>query len=186
MQPNNVKAENQDQYLEYGVDFEARTIFLYSDIEDEVIHYVIKALIKMDRKEGQITIYLNSYGGSVYEMFGLYDVITKCRNPISTIVVGKVMSAAVLIAAAGDKKLRFAYPNSTYMIHDTHSYTEGNPTAMKHDTIETKRITDLMINLLGVVSNKDTSVFRKIIDKKYDTYLTAIDALELGLVDEIL
>lgn len=96
-----------------------RTIFISGDIEQESTDIIIAQLLWLDsiKKKKEISLYINSSGGEVACMFGLYDVMNFISSPIKTVVIGKACSAAAILLAAGTKGRRMALPNSSMMIH---------------------------------------------------------------------
>src|SRR6188474_705441 len=93
-----------EAYFEYGIDRQNRRIFLFDGVDEGAIGTVIKGLYYMDSEsvEKPIELFIGSFGGSEYEMFGLYDVIRTLRAPIYTTAIGKCMSAAPLLVACGE------------------------------------------------------------------------------------
>ncbi len=109
-----------DNYFSYGIDPRRRRIFLDESIDEVSIGRLIQSLyvMKDESTDRPIEIVISSFGGCEYEMFAAYDVIRSLHNvTIKTIAVGKVMSAAPLILAAGDE--RYCYPTTQFMVHES-------------------------------------------------------------------
>jgi ATP-dependent Clp endopeptidase proteolytic subunit ClpP len=98
-----------------GLDLDNRIIYIFDDIDEGVAETVIMSLSHLSLTEGKITIMINSEGGSVPDMFAIYDAIRACPNDITTIGIGEVCSAAGLLFVAGDKRL--ASKNCLFMAH---------------------------------------------------------------------
>lgn len=175
-----------DIYFAYGVDQANRRIFLHSDIEEDTIRQVIKGiyLLESNSKDKPIEIYVGTLGGDEYEMFGLYDVIRDCESQIITIGVGKVMSAGILILAAGDE--RRSFPNTSYMVHDSSWGSDPikryeHEKIIKHTNILRSKWSSLMRDRTGT----ETKIWLSMC-KGPDEYFDAKKALKLGIIDRII
>jgi len=131
-----------------------------------------------------ITIYIDTYGGNVDSAMLIYDAIRICRCPISTIGIGKVMSAGSLILAAGDAGQRFITKNARVMIHQISGGTGGPLTDMENDLKEVARLQDQYATLLA--SHTNNTKKKVIEDIKVDKYMTADEAKKYGIVDKVL
>ena len=98
-----------------GLDIVDRIIYIVDDIDEIMAEHVVKGLSFLSKTEGHITIMINSQGGSVSDMFAIYDAMQACECEITTIGIGEVCSAAGLLLVAGDRRL--ASPNSVFMAH---------------------------------------------------------------------
>lgn len=129
-----------------------------------------------------ITVYIDTYGGSVDAALLMYDAMRSCSCPIVTIGIGKVMSAGVLLLASGDK--RFITENTRVMLHEVSGGTFGPITEMENSITEIHRLQDVYAGLLA----RDTGQTKaKILaDIKNNTlYMTAKDAVDYGIVDTV-
>ena len=99
-----------------GVDIVDRIIYIFDDIDEEMASNVVMGLSFLSKTPGGITIMINSQGGSVSDMFAIYDAMQACDNEITTIGIGEVCSAAGLLLAAGDKSL--AAPHTVFRAHN--------------------------------------------------------------------
>jgi len=177
-----------DAYFEYGIDVQNRRVFLIDDIEADSIGAAIKGLYLMenDSKEKPIEVFVGSFGGSEYEMFALYDVLRTLQCPIHTIAIGKCMSAAPLLVAAGKPGQRWATPHTFFMVHqswaelDAQRIDEMN-IMFKHFSIMTER----WYKLMAKHTNQTAAFWKKKCAKVGDSYFTADEALEWGLIDNI-
>ena len=181
------KVSNElDILFEYGIDADNRTVYLYGDVEEDSVKQVIKALLRMDKTLGDITVYISSYGGSLYDMFALYDIITNCTNKVKTIALGKCMSAAVLLCACGDSELRYAHKNVTFMLHDASDEQEGYHGELKKEIKELGRVVERWAELLANHSKKTSTFYRNVMNSKGNLYINAETALEYGLIDKLI
>lgn len=162
-----------------------RIIFIGGEINDELANAVISELLFLDSKSNdEISIYINSPGGSITSGMAIYDTMNFVKSPIKTICVGMAASMASVLLASGDKGKRFILPNSEVMIHQPIGGVNGQATEIK---IVADRILYLRGKLNKILSLKTGKDINKIeIDTERDYYLTAKEALEYGLVDKIL
>jgi len=131
-----------------------------------------------------IKIYIDSYGGQVYQCFGLLSVIERSETPIHTIVTGCAMSAGFMILISGHK--RFAHKLSTPLYHQVSSGAIGTVKEMEEKIEESKRLQDQLESIVKEKTDISKKKLKEIFDTKKDWYMTSEEALELGVVDEIL
>jgi ATP-dependent Clp protease protease subunit len=180
-------AERMHQLLEHDVDIPTRSIWFWDDVAEYSIADVVKKIkyFESTEPEGDITIYISTHGGMETEMFALYDTIRSSSCTVTTIGIGKVMSAGPLILAAGD--VRQIYPSTQIMIHE--GWEEWAPSGLAEVKTQTKYFEhchDLWCALMGERTKKDKNYWFKITDHEPDRFFTAKQALALGLVDEII
>jgi ATP-dependent Clp protease, protease subunit len=174
-----------DAYFDHGVDIANRRVFLVDDVEDSSISDAIKGLYLMETSsKSPIEVFISSSGGSVYEMFALYDIFSTLKCPVHTFAYGKCMSAATLLLAAGQKGDRWCTPNTWFMMHDL-SYELAET---KHEDAEgqVNHGKDLRAQWLKEVvkcSDKDMKFWSAIARKSADQYFTAEQAIEWGVAD---
>lgn len=167
--------------------FEDRIIFLGSPISDDVANAVMAQLLclqSMDA-ERQISIYINSPGGSFTALTAIYDTMRYIKPDIQTVCLGQAASAAALLLAAGTKGKRLALPNSRILIHQP--ATEGGygqSSDLEIQAREIMRIRELMEDMLASDTGQDREKVSQDIER--DKYLTAQEAVEYGIVDDIL
>lgn len=177
-----------EAYFEYGVDVQNRCIFLSDDVNETSIGNVIKGLYLMeaDNSEKPIEVRIMSYGGDIFDMFGLHDVTRTLKCPVHTMGMGKVMSAAILLLACGERGQRWAGPNTGFMIHIPSMSDEDGKT---HEIRSSLDFTDLMwkrwYELMEKYTNKPISHWKRLCAKNADVYFTADEALEWGLIDHM-
>ena len=166
--------------------FEDRIIFLGTPINDDVANAVMAQLLCLQSMdpERQISIYINSPGGSFTALTAIYDTMRYIKPDIQTVCLGQAASAAAVILAAGTKGKRLALPNSRILIHQP--ATEGGYGQSSDLEIQAKeilRIRSLMEEMLASDTGQDVARVSRDIER--DKYLTAQEAKEYGLVDEI-
>lgn len=174
-----------DFYYEYGVDHTNRRIFLHGDIEEDKCKYIIQAIIFMQiTKDKPIEIYISTTGGDEYEMFGLYDVIKSCPCHVITVAFGKVMSAGVLVLAAGDE--RMAYSNTFFMVHE--SWWDDGPEKFSQKKAvmnHYKELYDVWINLMAESTKVSATKWKQFCEGP-DRYFRVDMAKEIGLIDKVI
>ncbi len=162
-----------------------RIIFISGEINDDVSNAIIGQLLFLDSKShDDISLYINSPGGSISAGMAIYDTMNFIKSDVSTICVGMAASMASVLLASGKKKKRFILPNSEVMIHQPIGGVNGQATEIK---IVADRILYLRNKLNKILSEK-TGQDIKIIeqDTERDHYLSAEEALKYGIVDKIL
>ncbi len=167
--------------------FEDRIIFLGTPISDDIANAVMAQLLCLQSMdpERQISIYINSPGGSFTALTAIYDTMRYIKPDIQTVCLGQAASAAAVILAAGTKGKRLALPNSRILIHQP--ATEGGygqSSDLEIQAREIMRIRDLMEHMLASDTGKSAEEISKDIER--DKYLTAEQAVEYGIIDDIL
>lgn len=172
----------------YNKLFEERIIFLGAPIDDVVANDVMAQLIVLESTDPDrdIQIYINSPGGSFTALTAIYDTMVYVRPEIQTICMGQAASAAAVILAAGTKGKRFALSNSRILIHQPSGGTEG---AMQISDLEIQANEILRMRLLEeeiLARHTGQSIEKVRADIERDTILTAEQAKEYGIVDEVI
>jgi len=163
-----------------------RIIFLGTQIDDATANTIIAQLLFLEASDPDkdIYVYINSPGGSVSSTIAIYDTIQYIRSDVSTICVGMAASGAALILASGTKGKRFALPNSRIMVHQPLGGAQGQVTDIEIQTKELKRIKNTINQIL---THHTGQSFKKIErDTDRDFYLTAQEAKEYGIVDDVI
>jgi ATP-dependent Clp protease protease subunit len=164
-----------------------RVIYLSGEVSEQLISGVISQLmIFASQSDDPISLVLSTYGGSVDEMFSLYDVVSSLTCPVHTIGLGKIMSAGVLLLAMGKKGKRLIGPSSRVMIHSISSFVYGNIFDVLNTTKEMKRQQKMMFNALLQETKMTKKQLEDIFNSKTDTYLTAQEAIKLGIADKLI
>jgi ATP-dependent Clp protease protease subunit len=171
----------------YNKLFEERIIFLGVQIDDASANDVMAQLITLESidPDREITMYINSPGGSMTSMMAIYDTMQFVQPEIMTCCIGQAASAAAIILAAGSKGKRVALPNSRILIHQP--ATEGGygqSTDMEIQAREILRMRAQMEQILSRHTGRDEEEVRRDIER--DKFLTAEDAKQYGIIDEVL
>lgn len=164
----------------------SRIVVLHGDVTEHTISTVIVQLLhlaNLNRKP--IHLVVSTYGGSVDEMFSLYDTIKFLPCPVHTIALGKVMSAGVLLLAAGVKGKRLIGRSARVMIHPVSSGAYGNVFEMVNESKEATRLHDLMVESLSKETKMTREQINKLMHAGHDFYLTPADAIKHGIVDKV-
>ena len=173
-----------------------RIIGMFCDVHEEKVAEVIHAMLylnEMNRLQEKpelkrpIEFYLSTYGGSADDMFALYDIMRTIRqdSQIHTLGLGKVMSAGVLLLAAGTKGSRRIAKNCRVMVHSVAAGNHGN---LQDLTNELEAISDLQkmyINCLVAETNMSERDIKEMLDRNVNVYLSAEEAVKLGIADII-
>ncbi len=162
-----------------------RIIFISGEINDSLANSVIAELLYLDSVgDGDISIYINSPGGSVSSGMAIYDTMNFIKSDVCTICIGMAASMAAFLLSCGQKGKRFILPNADVMIHQPLGGAEGQASDIK---IASDRIIDIRKRLNKILSKNTGQSLKKIEkDTERDNYLNANEALEYGLVDKII
>ncbi len=163
-----------------------RIIMLGSGIDDNVANSIVSQLLFLEAEdpEKDISIYINSPGGSITAGMAIYDTIQYIKPSVSTICIGMAASMGAFLLAAGEKGKRYALPNSEVMIHQPLGGAQGQATEIE---IAAKRILflrDKLNNILSERTGQPLDVIER--DTERDNFMTAERALEYGLIDKVL
>ncbi|MFW6172289.1 MAG: ClpP family protease [Elusimicrobiota bacterium] len=163
-----------------------RIIFLKGDINEQTVHDVISKLIDYEASDpfSDILIYIDSYGGYYDSFIAIHDAMKMCRCDIATVCVGKAMSAGQMILTSGTKGKRFITPNSRVLMHPINSAAFGNIHELDNNITETRRLQAVWEKM----AVKYTNMTKKQVEEKMkkDSYMSAEEALNLGIVDIII
>ena len=170
----------------YNKLFEERIIFLGAPIDDVVANDVMAQLIVLESTDPDrdIQIYINSPGGSFTALTAIYDTMMYVRPEIQTICMGQAASAAAVLLAAGTKGKRFALHNSRVLIHQPSGEGQGQVTDLEIQANEIVRMRGLLESILAHHTGQTEEKVRADIER--DTILTATQAKEYGIVDEVI
>lgn len=162
-----------------------RIVFISGEINDALANNVIASLLYLDSiSHEDISIYINSPGGSVSSGLAIYDTMQFIASDVSTICVGMAASMGAFLLSSGAKGKRYALPNSDIMIHQPLGGAEGQASDIK---IVADRIILLRKRLNKILSKNSSQPLRKIEkDTERDCYLDAKEALDYGLIDKVI
>lgn len=185
--PNVVeKNKNSEKVYDiYSKLLEDRIIFITGEINDDNANNVISELLYLDsRSNKDISIYINSPGGSITAGMAIYDTMNFIKSDVSTICIGIAASMASILLASGTKGKRYILPNGEVMIHQPIGGVEGQATEIKIVADRILYLREKINKILSLKTNKDIKTIEK--DTERDYYLDAKKALDYGIVDKIL
>ncbi len=163
-----------------------RVIFLVGPINDAVANVVVAQLLFLESEnpDKEISLYINSPGGSISSGMAIYDTMQFIKPNVSTLCIGMAASMGAFLLQAGAKGKRFALPNSTVMIHQPLGGFQGQASDIE---IHAKYILSLRERLYKLMSEHTGRTVEEISrDSERDNFLTAADAVEYGLIDQVL
>ena len=165
--------------------FEERIIFLGQGIDDTVANDVMAQLLTLESMDPDrdIMIYINSPGGSFTALTAIYDTMQFVRPDISTVCLGQAASAAAILLAGGAKGKRYALANSRILIHQPSTEGGGQGSDIEIQAREIARMRDLLETMLEKHSSRSLEEIRRDIER--DKILTADEAVEYGLIDQV-
>jgi ATP-dependent Clp protease protease subunit len=170
----------------YSLLLKERIVFLGTPINDQVANVIVAQLLFLDREDPSkdIQLYVNSPGGMVYAGMAIYDTMQLVRAPISTIAVGVTASFGTVLLTAGAKGKRYALPHATIHMHQPLGGAQGQATEIE---IQAKEILRLREELNQILSHHTGQPIERIAeDTERDRYMTAPQAKDYGLIDEVL
>lgn len=164
---------------------EDRIVFLTGEVNDISADIVIAQLIYLEGKdpEKDISLYINSPGGTITAGMGIYDTMNYIRCDVSTICVGMAASMGAFLLSSGAKGKRYALPNSEIMIHQPLGGAQGQATDIKIQAEHILRIKDRMNRILSTNTSQPLEKIERDVERDY--YMTAKEALKYGIVDRI-
>jgi ATP-dependent Clp protease protease subunit len=162
-----------------------RIVFLGTPVEDEVANVICAQLLFLEAEDPDkdISLYVNSPGGSAYAGMAIYDTMQFVKPDVSTICIGMGMSAAAMILAGGAAGKRCALPNAKVMIHQGSAGFRGTPADIQIHAKEVLEMTRRMAEIIALHSDRDVEQVMRDIDR--DRFLTPEEARDYGLIDEI-
>jgi ATP-dependent Clp protease protease subunit len=166
--------------------FQERIIFLGQGIDDTVANDVMAQLLTLESMDPDrdISIYINSPGGSFTALTAIYDTMQFVRPDIQTICLGQAASAAAIILAGGTKGKRYALEHSRILIHQPSSEGGGQASDIEIQAREIMRMRGLLETMLSKHSNRSVEQIEQDIER--DKILTAAEAVEYGLIDKVM
>jgi ATP-dependent Clp protease, protease subunit len=163
-----------------------RIVMLGTQVDDASANLIVAQLLHLESEDPDkdISLYINSPGGSAYAGLAIYDTMQYIKPNVSTICVGMAMSMSAILLCGGAPGKRFALPNAKIMIHQGSSGFEGTPADVEIRAQEILSTVRRMIEIISVHTGKPAEEVEKDIDR--DRFLTADDARDYGLIDEVL
>ncbi len=179
------KNNNERVYDLYSKILEDRIIFISGEINDDLANIVVAELLYLDSiNNDDISIYINSNGGSITSGMAIYDTMNYIESDVSTICIGMAASMAAFLLSSGKKGKRYALKNSEVMIHQPLGGAEGQATEIKIAAERILRIRNRMNKILSKNTNKKIEEIEK--DTERDYFMTSDEALSYGIIDKIL
>lgn len=163
-----------------------RIVFISTEIDDSVASLVIAQLLFLESEDSEkdISLYINSPGGSVSSGLAIYDTMQYIRPNVSTICIGMAASMGAVLLAGGEKGKRIALPNSKIMIHQPSGGVKGTASDILITAEEILKTKKKLNEILAVHTGKNVEQVSKDADR--DFYMTSLDAKEYGIIDTIL
>ncbi|HJW75824.1 MAG TPA: ATP-dependent Clp endopeptidase proteolytic subunit ClpP [Thermoleophilia bacterium] len=163
-----------------------RVVFLGTPINDEVANLVVAQLIHLESEDPDkdISVYINSPGGSVYSGLAIYDTMQFIKPDVSTICVGMAMSMGALLLAGGTKGKRYALPNAKVLIHQVLGSFEGQVTDIE---IHAREMVDMRRRLDEILARHTEQTVEKVhADTDRDYFMSADEAKAYGIIDDVI
>jgi ATP-dependent Clp protease protease subunit len=163
-----------------------RVIFLVGPVNDQTANLVVAQLLFLESEnpDKDISLYINSPGGSVSAGMSIFDTMQFVKPAVSTLCMGMAASMGAFLLAAGAKGKRFALPNSRIMIHQPLGGAQGQATDIE---IQAREILKLRENLNRILAERTGQTFEKIsADTERDFFMSGIEARDYGLIDQVL
>jgi ATP-dependent Clp protease protease subunit len=163
-----------------------RIVFLGTPIDDAVGNLVMAQLLHLESEDPDkdINLYVNSPGGDITSLFAIYDTMQYIKPDVSTICMGQAASAAAVLVLAGTKGKRYALPHSRILLHQPHGGAQGQAVDIEIQAKEIIRYRQLLDQLISQHTGQPLEKVGKDTDR--DFILTAEEALEYGVVDEVI
>ena len=179
-------ARGERAYDIYSLLLKERIIFLGTPINDQVANAIIAQLLFLDREdpERQISVYINSPGGVITSGLAIYDTFNLVRSDIATTCVGMAASMATVLLCAGAPGKRSALPNATVHMHQPLSGVQGQASDMEIHAREAIRMQDKMRQIISTHTGQSYEKVARDTDRDY--FLSAEDAKEYGLIDNVM
>ena len=163
-----------------------RIIFLGTPIDDAVGNLIMAQLLHLESEDPDkdINLYVNSPGGDITSLFAIYDTMQYIKPDVSTICMGQAASAAAVLVLAGTKGKRYALPHSRILLHQPHGGAQGQAVDIEIQAKEITRYRKLLEELIAEHTGQSLERVAKDTDRDY--ILTADEAVEYGVVDEVI
>lgn len=191
------------------IEIKDRTITIFNDVDESTMSSAVEKIVQINQEDDawirnvynameasgakfspttiempHIQILLSTYGGNVYDGLSLYDAIKNSKTDVDITCFGKIMSMGIVILLSA--KTRKAYRNTTFMIHELTSGVIGKLADMEESVDEAKRINRVLFDIIEKETKITHSWLKEIYNKRKDWFFTAEEALEIGLITEII
>jgi len=179
-------ARGERAYDIYSLLLRERIIFLGTPINDQIANLIVAQLLYLSREdpERDIHMYINSPGGSVYAGLAIYDTMQMIEAPVSTTAVGVTASMGTVLLAAGHTGKRFALPHATVHMHPAGGGAQGYTPDVRIQFKELERIQTQLFHILAKHTGQTSQQIEEDFDR--DRWMTALEAKDYGLVDDVM
>ena len=163
-----------------------RIVFLGTPVDDQIANLIVAQLLHLESEDPDkdINLYINSPGGDITSLFAIYDTMQYIKPDVSTICMGQAASAAAVLVLAGTKGKRYALPHSRILLHQPHGGASGQAVDIEIQAKEITRYRKLLEELIAEHTGQPLDKVSKDTDRDY--ILTAEEAVEYGVVDEVI
>ncbi len=163
-----------------------RIVFLGAAIDEQVTNLVVAQLLFLEAEDADkpINLYINSPGGDMVGLFGIYDTMQFLNPPVATTCIGQAASAAAVLLSAGAPGMRTALPNARVLIHQPHGGAQGQSVDLEIQVRETIEMRERMVDILAETTGQTRERIVADIDRDY--IVRGADAVAYGLVDEVI
>jgi ATP-dependent Clp protease protease subunit len=170
----------------YSLLLKERVVMLGAEVEPQIANLIVAQLLFLDREDPErpIQMYIQSPGGEMYAGFAIYDAMQQVSAPVSTTAIGMTASFGTVVLVAGAPGMRYALPNATVHMHQPHGGSRGQASDMVIAARESQRLKDRMTQIFVERTGRDWDIIERDLDR--DTYFSAQQAKEYGLVDDVL
>jgi ATP-dependent Clp protease protease subunit len=170
----------------YSLLLKRRIVLVSNPINDQIANLVVAQLIYLSNEDAEspIQMYISTPGGAVYAGMGIYDTMQMIPNQISTVAVGSTASFGTILLTAGSKGHRYTLPNSTIHLHQPIGGATGQASDIEIHAKEILRLKDRINQILAFHTNKPIEEIEN--DTNRDFFLTSEEAIEYGIVDQLL
>src|SRR5512135_918817 len=179
-------ARGERAYDIYSLLLKERIIFLGTPINDQVANVIVAQMLFLNSQDPDkdINLYINSPGGQITSGLAIFDTMRMITAPVSTIAVGMAASMGTILLTAGAKGKRFALPHATIHLHQPLGFMQGRAADIEIEAKEILRMRDLLNGILKDQTKMSDEQIARYTDR--NTFLTAAQAVEVGLIDAVL
>ena len=170
----------------YSLLLKERIVMLGTQVSEQTANLIVAQLLFLDREDSErpISLYIHSPGGEVYAGLAMYDAMQQVNAPVSTTAVGRAASFGTVLLAGGEAGMRYALPHATIHMHQPSAGTQGQVTDMQIAVNEFQRLKADVLDIFVKHTGKDRDTLERDMDR--DIFLTPKQAVEYGLIDDIL
>lgn len=163
-----------------------RIIFLGDQVNEHTANLIVAQLLFLDNQDSgkDISLYINSPGGSVYDALAIYDTMNFVKSDIKTVGIGVQASAAAFLLSSGTKGKRMLLPHATVMVHQPSSGTRGKVTDQEIDLRESLRVKGLLENIMAQNTGQTAKTIHR--DMERDKWMDAEESVKYGIADKVI